>query len=138
MTAQPVLIEIAPGELIDKITILEIKVDNVTDSVKLRNVQVELETLVAARDKSLPKSAELEALARQLKEINQELWHIEDDIRICERQQDFGHEFIALARAVYTTNDRRAAVKRQINELLGSRLIEEKEYVDYSASDQDE
>ena len=131
-TAQTILVEIAPGELIDKITILEIKAEHITDTAKLANVRTELDILAAARDKAIPGSAELAGLTGQLKQVNQALWDIEDDIRLCEKAKDFGPKFIELARSVYFQNDRRAAVKRQINELLGSRIIEEKAYQPYA------
>ena len=126
-----VTIEIAPGELIDKITILEIKSERIADPAKLENVRVELETLAAARDRAIGPSAEIARLTADLKEVNEALWQIEDDIRDCERDGDFGETFIQLARAVYKTNDRRAALKRGINEALGSRLVEEKSYKPY-------
>ena len=131
MTTGTVTIEIAPGELIDKITILEIKSERIEDTKKVANVRIELETLEASRDATLPASPDLTRLTAALKAVNEELWVIEDDIRDCERAEDFGPEFIRLARAVYKTNDRRAALKREINELLGSRLIEEKSYQPY-------
>ena len=87
--------------------------------------------LVEARDRAMPGSAELARLAAELKGVNETLWRIEDDIRLCERDEDFGLRFIALARSVYRTNDRRAALKRQVNELLDSRLIEENPYATY-------
>jgi hypothetical protein len=126
--AGPTLVEIAPGELIDKITILEIKQTEIKDPAKLRHVAVELETLTAARDLAAPASPELDALAAELQLVNRQLWHIEDDIRRCEQANDFGPRFVALARAVYKTNDRRAALKRRINDRLGSRIVEEKSY----------
>jgi tetratricopeptide (TPR) repeat protein len=129
--ACPVEIEVAPGELIDKITILEIKNERITDQEKLQNVRTELDSLVAARDRTLPRLAALDALAAELKQVNQDLWDIEDEIRIHERQEDFGDRFVALARSVYRQNDRRAVLKRRVNELLGSRLIEEKSYQKY-------
>ena len=129
---KPITVEIAPGELIDKITILEIKNERIADAAKLRNVRVELETLCAARDQAMEKSDDLTRLTAELKTVNEALWEIEDDIRDCERQRDFGPRFIELARSVYHQNDRRAAVKRQINELLGSKLIEEKSYTNYN------
>lgn len=126
-----VSIEIAPGELIDKITILWIKTENIKDVDKLENVRVELETLEKSRDAAIATSTEMDRLTDALKAVNQELWTIEDDIRDCERAGDFGDTFIGLARAVYRTNDRRAALKREINVLLGSRLVEEKSYQPY-------
>ncbi len=128
---QPILVEVAPGELIDKITILEIKCERIDDRDKLANVRVELEVLSKARDQDLGLSERLDQLTAQLKGINEELWEIEDDIRDCERAKDFGARFIALARAVYMTNDRRAATKRAINDHLGSRIVEEKSYAEY-------
>jgi Flp pilus assembly protein TadD len=130
-TSQTISIEVAPGELIDKITILEIKSERMSDPEKLANVRTELATLVACRDCSLDSSPELAELSVELKQINESLWEIEDQIRDCERHQDFGAKFIELARSVYKSNDRRAAVKRKINTLLGSQLIEEKSYSEY-------
>ena len=124
-------IEIAPGELIDKITILEIKSERIDDAAKLENVRTELSVLAAARDRAIAKSADLDRLTADLKQVNETLWVIEDDIRDCERASDFGPKFVELARAVYKTNDRRAALKREINVLLGSMLVEEKSYQPY-------
>ena len=123
-----ILVEIGAGELIDKITILRIKSERMTDAAKLANVRRELDVLGVARDASLPASTELSALESDLEAINNALWRIEDDIRACEAARDFGPGFIELARAVYTCNDRRAAIKREINLLTGSSLIEEKSY----------
>jgi hypothetical protein len=126
-----VLVPIAAGELIDKITILQIKAERITDADKLRNVRNELTALTAARDRAISDTQELRQLALQLKRVNDSLWEIEDNIRRCEQRQDFGPQFIQLARSVYRTNDQRAELKRQINQLLGSQLIEEKDYVPY-------
>ena len=126
-----ITVEIAPGELIDKITILEIKSARITDAAKVENVRVELSTLENARDSAISASPELTDLTAQLKAINEALWEIEDDIRDCERDKDFGEKFVELARSVYKSNDKRAALKRDINVLLGSRLVEEKSYSDY-------
>ena len=124
-------VEIATGELIDKITILEIKLERMSDAAKLANVRIEWETLIAARDSAIAATDALDQLTAALKSVNEALWVIEDDIRDCERDDDFGDTFIKLARAVYTTNDQRARLKREINELLGSRLVEEKSYAAY-------
>ncbi len=124
-------IEISPGELIDKITILEIKLERIADAAKLANVKAEWESLTASRNEAIPSSDELQRLSQGLKEVNEGLWVIEDDIRQCEREQDFGEKFIELARSVYINNDDRARLKREINELLGSRLVEEKSYAAY-------
>jgi hypothetical protein len=128
---QSIQVEIAPGELIDKLTILEIKARRMADTLKLQNVLFERDALARTRDAAIPPSPQLEELTRQLRAVNQSLWEIEDQIRDCERLQDFGTRFVQLARSVYRQNDLRAALKRQINQLLGSKLIEEKSYSAY-------
>ena len=132
-TENTVTIEIAPGELVDKLTILEIKKVEIKDEEKNNNVCVELDVLNAFYLDQVPQSDTLRDLKDELKKINSELWKIEDGIRDCERGQDFSQTFIDLARAVYRTNDKRAAVKKQINSLLGSTIVEEKSYADYEA-----
>ncbi|WP_331346527.1 DUF6165 family protein [Cellvibrio sp. UBA7661] len=124
---------ISLGELIDKITILEIKAVNIGDETKLKNVTHELNILNAKVKQLLDDAgqAKLAPLKQALKDINQELWIIEDDIRDCEFAKDFSDKFIQLARAVYVTNDKRAKVKKDINLAFGSELIEEKSYKDY-------
>jgi hypothetical protein len=132
--AKTILVETAPGELIDKITILEIKTERMTDPAKVRNVRIELATLTAVRDRALPPPAalpELPRLTAELKRVNEALWEIEDQVRDCERNKDFGPTFIELARSVYRRNDQRSVLKREINTLLGSPLIEEKSYARY-------
>lgn len=124
-------IAVSWGELIDKITILEIKHDRLRDPGQLAHVKAELAALVAARDVALNVAADITAETEALREINTALWDIEDDIRGHERRGDFGPDFIELARSVYITNDRRAAIKRQINDRLGSEFVEEKSYADY-------
>jgi RNA binding exosome subunit len=119
------------GELIDKITILEIKSERMTDAAKLANVRDELELLSALWQRDPASSTDISAERAELKRINEALWEIEDEIRLKERDQAFDARFIELARAVYHTNDKRAAVKRAINLKLGSRLVEEKSYQDY-------
>jgi len=131
MSVKSLKVEIAPGELIDKITILEIKSERMDDPAKLENVRRELEILSAIRDTKLTASGGLDELAAKLKNVNEKLWVIEDDIRDCEAAGDFGETFIGLARAVYQTNDERARLKREINVLLGSEIIEEKSYKPY-------
>jgi hypothetical protein len=126
-----VTVEIAPGELVDKITILEIKCARIGDPAKLANVEHELAILSAARDRTLPASEALAGLTRELAAANEALWDIEDRIRACEARGDFGAGFVALAREVYQTNDRRTAIKRRINDLLGSAILEEKSYAPY-------
>jgi len=129
MTMEKIYIEAGSGELIDKITILEIKSARIEDRQKLANIRYELDTLANTRDRALPASDKLTRLTQQLKTVNETLWDIEDDIRRCEAQKDFGPRFIKLARAVYRTNDRRAELKKQINLLTGASIIEEKSYV---------
>ena len=124
-------VDIAPGELIDKITILEIKLERIDDQKKLMNVRTERDILTSVRDTSIQATDELDALTQALKEVNEKLWECEDDIRECESNKDFGEKFIELARTVYITNDKRAALKREINLLLGSPIIEEKSYTAY-------
>jgi tetratricopeptide (TPR) repeat protein len=123
-----VTVGIAPGELIDKITILEIKAERITEPEKLAHVRAELATLTEARERAVFGGEPLVALVADLKAINEALWRIEDDLRSCERDGDFGSRFVELARLVYLTNDRRAAVKRRINERLGAEITEEKSY----------
>jgi hypothetical protein len=123
--------QISVGEWIDKLTILEIKLAEILERDKLANVRREYETLLAAAPAELLTRAEIAAARARLKAVNAELWRIEDEIRVKERARDFGDEFIALARAVYVTNDRRAALKREINQLSMSELVEEKSYAGY-------
>tara|TARA_B110000438_G_scaffold184910_1_gene176633 strand:- start:165 stop:563 length:399 start_codon:yes stop_codon:yes gene_type:complete len=127
----PLFVEVAPGELIDKITILEIKLERIREEVKLVNVRIELKALVKARNSSINSDVKLDSLSAELKSVNETLWEIEDNIRDSERKKDFGSKFVELARSVYVSNDKRAILKRQINELLGSSLIEEKSYSNY-------
>ena len=126
-----IMTPIAPGELLDKLTILEIKCDQISDAEKLANVQVERAALEAVEDKFVPKTPQITSLKAALLAVNKQLWVIEDDIRDCERAGDFGEAFVQLARSVYVTNDKRADLKKQINIALGSTLIEEKSYADY-------
>ena len=128
-----ILVPTAPGELIDKLTILRLKEERIADAAKLANVRHEAAVLAATAEAAIPRDARLSALWDELYGINADLWVIEDDIRACEAAQDFGAEFVRLARAVYVTNDRRAAVKKAINLHLGSALVEEKSYTEFPA-----
>ncbi len=123
--------EISIGELIDKITILQLKSKLMTDKEKLKNVMIELNTLCATRDACIPQCKELDELTQQLYDANQRLWNIEDACRNKERTKQFDDEFIQITRSVYVNNDERCAIKRKINNILGSRLIEEKSYAAY-------
>ena len=124
-------IPVSVGEIMDKITIHEIKAERILDAEKLANVTAELDTLRPLVTHDALNTASIKALVAELKDINEALWDIEDDIREREYAKDFGEAFIALARAVYVTNDKRAEVKKQINLATGSTLIEEKSYEDY-------
>jgi hypothetical protein len=127
----PITIPVSAGELIDKITILEIKSARFPDGEKRRLVCQELALLEAVRDQAIAPTSELADLSRQLKAVNDEIWRVEDALRLCERNQDFGTQFVQLARSVYRNNDLRADLKRRVNECLGSSLTEQKLYPRY-------
>jgi hypothetical protein len=129
--ADALLVPVAVGELIDKITILEIKSERIGDDAKLRNIRAELNMLAQVRDEHVAPGKEIKRLTHELKHVNEGLWEIEDEIRDCERRRDFGQKFIELARSVYQTNDLRSQLKRKINEASGSRIVEEKSYAAY-------
>jgi hypothetical protein len=126
-------VPISPGELLDKITILRIKSQRMSDPVKVSNVRLELRALEETWSASAYASIDIDADLRALLAVNERLWVIEDDIRDKERAQSFDAEFIRLARAVYFENDERAAIKRRINTTLGSSIIEEKSYREYKS-----
>lgn len=121
-------IEVSNGEIADKLSIIEIKLEQIKDEAKLKNLKKEFEVLNKAVSKIIDKDHKL---YKELLSINKELWDIEDTIRDLERNKDFGDKFIETARAVYFTNDKRSEIKRKINELTGSNLIEEKSYQKY-------
>ena len=130
--SQEVLVPTSIGELIDKITILELKARFISDSEKLKNIQVELDALSKIFSPIQAAAPEETAgLIDQLRRVNETLWVVEDDIRDRERLKDFGEEFIRLARAVYFTNDERAALKKKLNIALGSKFVEEKSYKEF-------
>jgi len=124
-------VPISWGELFDKITILQIKLENLTSKNALENVEQELKKLQSILTQNGPKTKETIQLEGELRRTNQQLWGIEDKIRDKERTNSFDDEFIQLARSVYITNDERSRIKRKINELLGSELVEEKSYAEY-------
>ena len=124
-------VPISVGELVDKVTILEIKSEKIADDAKRVNIRRELDALTAALKPLIAATPAIAPLKTELRTINETLWGIEDDIRDRERNRDFGAAFVALARAVYQTNDRRAATKRKIDDLTGSELVEEKSYAPY-------
>lgn len=126
-----VKIDVATGELVDKITILEIKQRRLTDPARRAHVEHELRLLTATLDAEFPDQTALLPLRQALSEVNARIWTAEDAIRERERRQDFGAEFIRLARSVYHENDERARLKRRINDISGSDIIEEKSYAEY-------
>ncbi len=126
-----IFVPVSPGEVLDKITILEIKSERIKDEEKLINVRRELALLKETWAQSVVEDTVIRQLHDQLKEINETLWDIEDDIRDEERSKRFEERFIELARNVYFTNDRRSRVKKELNQHLGSEIVEEKSYQDY-------
>jgi len=128
---QDILVPISVGELMDKITILEIKSERIKNPSQLKNVVHELEALRAIRLRDIER-AMLDKLSAELKRVNAELWDVEDAIRDCEARSDFGEPFIALARTVYRLNDERSRLKKAINLASGSRIVEEKSYRSFS------
>ena len=129
--SKKILTEISAGELLDKIGILEIKLNNLKDKENLIEINKEYVSLKETKNSNLKITKELQNLIDQLKEINMKLWTIEDEKRICEKNKDFGKTFIELARNVYLNNDKRAKIKSEINKLLGSNIKEVKKYASY-------
>ena len=125
------LTPISWGELFDKITILQIKLENLQDQNALKNVKIEYDELFKIYNNNFLEDENAKRLLADLKNINKILWNIEDDIRDKERHKTFDEEFIELARSVYITNDERSRIKRNINNTFGSQFIEEKSYSDY-------
>ena len=125
------LVPISWGELFDKITILQIKLDKLTSKNALNNVGREFKQLQSILIKYFPNSIEAKQLEEELKQVNQQLWDIEDNIRDKERNRSFDDEFIQLARSVYIINDERSRIKRKINDIFGSEFVEEKSYSEY-------
>ena len=129
--SKKILTEISAGELLDKITILEIKLVKIKDKENLLEINKEYESLKETKNSNIKLTKNLEKLITQLKEINLKLWDIEDKKRICEKNKDFGKKFIELAREVYFNNDKRSKIKSEINKRLGSNIREVKQYVNY-------
>ena len=125
------VIPISPGELIDKITILEIKRESIVNKEKLSNINLEYKVLLETLENKIIASNEIDSLRIKLKTINKRLWDIEDQLRDLERSKTFNEDFIKLARSVYFTNDERSEVKKSINKLLNSEIVEEKSYSKY-------
>ena len=130
-SANKIYAEISVGELLDKISILEIKQKNLKDNEKIKIVNKELESLNMTLKKDVTMTEEIQSLYQDLKKINSMLWDIEDGKRDCERNKDFGDKFIELARNVYIENDNRAKIKNKINQLSGSNISEVKSYDKY-------
>ena len=126
-----ILTEISAGELLDKISILEIKIEKIKNPELKKQVKKEFEILNANKEKSIKMTPEIEKLYLKLKETNLKLWKIEDEIRNCEKNSDFKENFVNLARSVYFNNDTRSSLKLSINQKLGSNIIEVKEYTKY-------
>ena len=126
-----ILVEVSVGELLDKLSILEIKKEKVKDHTKLNFINNEYNILKEQMNKNLKSDEKLEKLFQSLKKINSKLWVIEDNKRLCEKNSDFGEKFIKLSRDVHFLNDDRAKIKLEINELTGSKIKEIKEYTDY-------
>ena len=129
--SKKILTEISAGELLDKISILEIKLDKIKDKESLIEINKEYVSLSETKNSNISITKDLENLTKQLKETNTKLWSIEDEKRICEKNKDFGKKFIELARSVYLNNDKRAKIKSEINKLLGSNIREIKKYINY-------
>ena len=123
--------EISAGELLDKISILEIKIDKIKNKDNQIEINKEYKILKETKDLNIKTTTKIESLFSELKKINLNLWYIEDKIRICEKNKDFGKNFIDLARNVYLSNDKRAKIKSEINKLLDSNIKEIKQYADY-------
>ena len=130
--ADTMMVPVSFGEVLDKITILEIKSERIKDESKLENVRRELDELSRVWNETLTDPDKVKQERQELKSVNEELWEIEDGIREEEAAGNFGDRFIELARAVYITNDKRAAIKKKVNLALGSKFVEEKSYRDYS------
>ena len=126
-----ILVEVSVGELLDKISILEIKKEKISDPESLKIINSEYLVLNEQAKKNVLKSPELTSLFDELKEINLKLWHIEDDKRMCEKNSDFGEKFIKLSRDVHFLNDKRAEIKLEINNYSGSKIKEVKKYISY-------
>ena len=129
--SKKILSEISAGELLDKISILEIKAEKINDKVSKKEVQKEYEILKKIQNSSINFDGEIKKLFNSLKVVNISLWNIEDKLRIHEKNKDFGDRFIELAREVYFNNDKRAKIKFEINKILKSNIVEIKQYVKY-------
>ena len=129
--SKKILSEVSAGELLDKISILEIKLEKISDKSSLEQLKKEYKILKENQNSTIKLEGKIKDLYESLKDINLKLWNIEDRLRICEKNKDFGKEFIELAREVYFNNDKRSKIKSEINKILGSNIKEVKEYAQY-------
>ena len=129
--SKKILSEVSAGELLDKISILEIKLEKISDKSSLEQLKKEYKILKENQNSTIKIEGKIEDLFKSLKNINLKLWNIEDRLRICEKNKDFGKEFIELAREVYFNNDKRSKIKSDINKTLGSNIVEIKQYASY-------
>ena len=129
--SKKILSEISAGELLDKISILEIKREKIKDKTSQEEINKEYSILKEVQNSSIEMTEKLKTLLKEIKEVNLNLWNIEDKLRVCEKNKDFGQTFIELARGVYLNNDKRSKIKSKINEVSGSNIKEIKQYVDY-------
>jgi len=129
--SKKILSELSAGELIDKISILEIKLEKIKNKASQDEINKEYNILKEVQNSSIEMTEKLKTLLKEIKEVNLNLWNIEDKLRICEKNKDFGQTFIELARGVYLNNDKRSKIKSEINKILGSNIREIKQYVNY-------
>ena len=129
--SKKILSEISAGELLDKISILEIKLEKIKNKTNQEKINKEYKILKKVQNSSIEVTEKLKTLFKKIKEVNQNLWDIEDKLRFCEKNKDFGKNFIELARGVYFNNDKRSKIKSEINKILMSNIKEVKEYVQY-------
>jgi adenine C2-methylase RlmN of 23S rRNA A2503 and tRNA A37 len=129
--SKKILSEISAGELLDKISILEIKLEKIKDKADQEEINKEYKILKEVQNSSLEVTEKLKTLFKEIKEVNLNLWNIEDKLRICEKNKDFGQTFIELARGVYLNNDKRSKIKLEINNILDSNIREIKQYANY-------
>ena len=129
--SKKILSEISAGELLDKISILEIKLRKIKDKSGQEEIKKEYNILIKIQNSSIKLTDKIEDLFNEIKKVNLNLWEIEDKLRICEKKKDFGKDFIELARGVYLNNDKRSKIKSEINKILGSNIKEVKQYVKY-------
>ena len=129
--SKKILTEISAGELLDKMSILEIKLEKISDKSSLEQLKKEYKILKENQNSTIKLENQIKDLFKSLKNVNLKLWDVEDRLRICEKNKDFGKEFIELAREVYFNNDRRSKIKSDINKILGSNIVEIKQYVSY-------